>query len=385
MKEFLTFLIESISSLEDAKHFFGVNDIPKNKEELNKIYKKLSMKYHPDLGGSEEQMKDLNQANDILKKYIDSSGNKKTTTYEYNSDFWKTKVEKAKKENQFLYNYVVKYLDANIKPEIFAKHFQKVFDDEFYAEYIHKGYTGYYSETYVGKLEIKNRNKSIVGMVDITISLDKVKDDLKNNSGIGANPFQNIFQNNCTVNFIIDNKKYKLSKKNWIIKNDFDFFTNPDVLFPTKRMLEIKKKSSVSENMGSSPLKPASLKSVMKTKYDADITTQANFTYFDIPLFVINNEDGNILVRFVFYRNVILRRGNYSLYRIYGVNLDSPYKSEVKEKYKGNIAHSIPNDTYSVLEFLEETIKKAKTKKSMKEVADFLKDAFEKEYNKNMR
>lgn len=51
MKSFLEFLIEM--SVSDAMKLFGINEIPSSKEELNKHFKKLALKHHPDLGGSE--------------------------------------------------------------------------------------------------------------------------------------------------------------------------------------------------------------------------------------------------------------------------------------------------------------------------------------------
>lgn len=51
MFSFMGFIFESVNTLDDAMRIFGVNEFPKTKSELNQIYKKLSVQYHPDLGG----------------------------------------------------------------------------------------------------------------------------------------------------------------------------------------------------------------------------------------------------------------------------------------------------------------------------------------------
>ena len=94
MKSFLEFLIEM--SVSDAMKLFGITEVPSTKEELNKHFKKLALKHHPDLGGSEETMKLLNQAKDLLDKNLG-----KTFTSYKSSRFDKTNSEKDEIEREY--------------------------------------------------------------------------------------------------------------------------------------------------------------------------------------------------------------------------------------------------------------------------------------------
>ncbi len=41
-------------------------EVSANKEEIKKAYRKLAHQYHPDKGGDEKKMKELNEAYDVL-------------------------------------------------------------------------------------------------------------------------------------------------------------------------------------------------------------------------------------------------------------------------------------------------------------------------------
>ena len=56
-----------------ALKIFGLSEFPKTAAELKRLHKQLAMQNHPDRGGSLEKMKDINTANDVLKKYVGMS------------------------------------------------------------------------------------------------------------------------------------------------------------------------------------------------------------------------------------------------------------------------------------------------------------------------
>ena len=60
----------SISEIQEAKVFFGFEDLP-TEQELKKKYRELAKKYHPDInGGDDDQMQKLNHYKDVLSKSI---------------------------------------------------------------------------------------------------------------------------------------------------------------------------------------------------------------------------------------------------------------------------------------------------------------------------
>lgn len=46
-----------------------ISSLP-SEDEIKSQYKKLALKYHPDLGGDIERMKKINNANDVVRKFI---------------------------------------------------------------------------------------------------------------------------------------------------------------------------------------------------------------------------------------------------------------------------------------------------------------------------
>ncbi len=72
-KTFKEWLAEAIMDPKAALEIFGLAEFPKSATELRTLHKKLAMSNHPDRGGSLEKMKDINAANDVLKKWIGKS------------------------------------------------------------------------------------------------------------------------------------------------------------------------------------------------------------------------------------------------------------------------------------------------------------------------
>ena len=65
--------MEAMMTPQEALKIFGLAEFPKTSDELRRLHKKLALKCHPDRGGSLDKMKEINAANDILKKNIGGS------------------------------------------------------------------------------------------------------------------------------------------------------------------------------------------------------------------------------------------------------------------------------------------------------------------------
>ena len=72
-KSFKEWLEEAEMDPKAALQVFGLADFPKSIGELKTLYKKLALNNHPDRGGSLETMKDINLANEVLKRNIGRS------------------------------------------------------------------------------------------------------------------------------------------------------------------------------------------------------------------------------------------------------------------------------------------------------------------------
>ena len=106
MKKFLEYLLEQMS-FSDAMKVFNIEVVP-NKADLDKLYKKLALKNHPDLGGSEEKMKEINQAKDVLDKNVGKSLSKGSS-----SSVSRSKEDYNEEQKQYV-NYC-KAVEAELK------------------------------------------------------------------------------------------------------------------------------------------------------------------------------------------------------------------------------------------------------------------------------
>ena len=260
MKSFLEFLIEM--SVTDAMKMFGLKEVPSTKEELNKHFKKLALKHHPDLGGSEETMKLLNQAKELLDKNLGKSaksgkvaGQKseydiqmehvkeviRETLSRFDETLYKDYLDKAfgisfnvKKEfNQF----------SNLIMEFSDKERDKVFELTFYVDE-HKAYNQIYN------------TKSINGVSDRTFD-------------VGMYSF-----------VFIDNKKQVLTKDRFMKVSDAKIFTDPTILLPKTKISKLSK-GEVRKN---SNLAKRDFEALFKAKYNADIDGRGQQTYYFIPV-----------------------------------------------------------------------------------------------------
>ena len=186
MKSFLEFLIEM--SVTDAMKLFGINEVPSTKEELNKHFKKLALKHHPDLGGSEETMKMLNQAKELLDKNLGKSFKSSTVAgqkseYDIKMEYVKSLIRETL--NRFDENLYKDYLDKafgvkfNVKKsfnkftdlimEFADEERDKIFELTFYVD-AHKAYTQIYDSKTLGD---ENNKTFDIGMHSFVFIDDK--------------------------------------------------------------------------------------------------------------------------------------------------------------------------------------------------------------------
>lgn len=97
---FYDFLLENLS-YTDAKKIFNFNDDNFNVADIKKKYRSLSVIHHPDkTGGSEEKMKDINSARDILFDYIKNKSSTLTGVHAHaNTSNAKSNDSSAKKQS----------------------------------------------------------------------------------------------------------------------------------------------------------------------------------------------------------------------------------------------------------------------------------------------
>lgn len=257
MKSFLEFLIEM--SVTDAMKLFGLNEVPSSKEELNKHFKKLALKHHPDLGGSEETMKMLNQAKELLDKNLGKRVKSGKVVSEYDIQMEHVKEVIRETLSRFDENLYKDYLDkafgisfnvkkefnkySNLVMEFSDKERDKVFELTFYVD-SHKAYNQMYN------------TKSINGVSDRTFD-------------VGMYSF-----------VFIDNKKQVLTKDRFMKVSDVKIFTDPTILLPKTKISKLSK-GEVRKN---SKLAKRDFEALFKAKYNAEIDGRGQQTYYFIPV-----------------------------------------------------------------------------------------------------
>lgn len=299
MKSFLEFLIEM--SVTDAMKLFGLNEVPDNKEKLNKHFKKLALKHHPDLGGSEETMKLLNQAKELLDKNL---GKKFISSYSSTSmtpDEKKSWQEERKKQMEYVKNLV---------SQIFAK-----FDEEIYKKYLEIAFGVSFSATKKTDYYMNDRRQLIMEFADterdkifkLTFDIDEWdvrRQIFDEKSGLGSS--DKTYKIGIQSFVYIDGKKQVLVKERYYDSNDVKIFTDPTILLPKTKISkfakgEVRKNSKVSKR---------DFEAMATGKFKGKVNSVGgNQYYYYIP---VHNEEYIV----VLWRNTFMRVGYYSLHAI---------------------------------------------------------------------
>lgn len=307
MKSFLEFLIEM--SVTDAMKLFGINEVPSTKEELNKHFKKLALKHHPDLGGSEETMKMLNQAKELLDKNLGKSFKSSTVAgqkseYDIKMEYVKSLIRETL--NRFDENLYKDYLDKafgvkfNVKKsfnkftdlimEFADEERDKIFELTFYVD-AHKAYTQIYDSKTLGN----ENNKTF---------------------DIGMHSF-----------VFIDDKKQVLTKDRFMKVSDVKIFTDPTILLPKTKISKLAK----GEIRKNSKTTKRDFEALIEGKFNGEVSNLGGGqSYYYIP---VHNEEYIVVI----WRNTFMRLGYYNLYAI-GKPLDKS-KKFVFTKYQKWLEH----------------------------------------------
>ena len=276
MKSFVEFLIEM--SLDDAMKLFGIKEIPSNKEELNKHFKKLALKHHPDLGGSEETMKLLNQAKELLDKNL---GKKGSSSYVSPEEYRKAKATKqAEKDKQY-----------EVVDKLILKEFAK-FDEKLYKEYLDKAF----GISFTAKKEVKilkdywySYRKLIMEFADegrdkvFELSFMVNEEDLRRemfdkNSGLTST--NNTLNIGITSFVYLDGKKQVLVKERFIKSSDVKIFTDPTILLPKTKIAKLAK----GEPRKNSKVAKRDFEAMFKAKFDATMESSGAQRWYFIPV-----------------------------------------------------------------------------------------------------
>lgn len=232
--DFQNLLKKLAMTLSDAYAILELPDNTKDEALIKKNFKKLTLKYHPDLGGSHEKMVQLNQAKDRIDLSLKG---KDTSSY-----FWtpqqqpqnredirkqweqkkQQKDESEKKTEQELQQKLEKLKKIVLsKKNDYLKHLENIFGSipRFFIK--EKVNVGYYNGAFI---------------VDFKFKFE---------TGTECSLYINYSSTHNTYHYKSDlyyeNKLYKMQKSNYTTTPDIDFFSNPKNLFPQDKLSKLLK------------------------------------------------------------------------------------------------------------------------------------------------
>jgi hypothetical protein len=222
-------LAEIQMGVDAALQIFGLkkSDLG-DKQIINSTYRQLALRHHPDKGGDTELMKKITVAKSVLDKAVGGVGGKSSFDWEA---VGREYVELARVVNDML--------SSTFKPNNFTEYFSKVYGEPFYWVENHRipqpsdknpHYAGFDGEFF-------NKDRSVVFLFHISANLTNVK-HAGNSLGSSSNNIS--FGLMVTAYGVYNNKKLKVSQRNWSHTNRHSVLFEPSETFPPKVLEKFK-------------------------------------------------------------------------------------------------------------------------------------------------
>lgn len=298
MYSFKQFLLEKVMTFNDAIEIFGIDQVPASEKELNAIYKKLAIKYHPDLGGKTEDMARINAAKDILSKNLGKKSNGSNPS-------WEEKREQYKKDAEEIFDVFANSLKA-INPTLYVAYFKEIFKEDFTSKVLKSNLENKRGVPYI-EMEFANANRSTMFIFSIHCDVHSAVMAKQNGGSLGTS--NTTYQYRYSSNAIVNNKKQVVTRETVFSKasGSLDFIDKPEFIFPEKRI----KKFATGTVRKSSTLKKRDFESLFVTRFGGE--TFSNGAMVGWMNKVCDSEDGKQFC-VVWSRNVWDRKAFYVIY-----------------------------------------------------------------------
>ena len=243
-KNFLKFLLEDMS-LSDAHKLFGLSGHV-DASDVAKIYRKLSMKYHPDRrGGSNEMMSKVNQAREILQKeYGKATNTQQRTSSNNQNDIWNPdNWEAISKRREAEFTAIIDYVTSLLKrfdPEVYRKKIEDVFQKPIYITKNTIEDLGFDRDVAL-TLELADKDKDIIFSLEFRPRYNIY--DLRRKIFTAGTPVLNLAGQIIEIamhSFVyVDGKKQVLQKQYYAKSSDSSIFNDATLLLPTERLKKL--------------------------------------------------------------------------------------------------------------------------------------------------
>lgn len=219
MKNFRQYLIEQSLSQSEAETILGLTG-SYTADDVKAAWKKAAVHNHPDKGGTVQAMQKVNAAYDKLKN-VSKAGSK------YDPDFWENI---RKKDEEFVMAAFTKIKKA-VDLSSYQKHFEKIFGVPFRAEQNEEVHTGRSSSGWAA-LNLRFANNDNTTVIDLRVSVNSMQRYRQGGLGMEGQEVE-VF---VTPEIFHDRRKIKLTQSRYATENDYKFLSNPEKIFPAKKL-----------------------------------------------------------------------------------------------------------------------------------------------------
>jgi len=353
MKKFKDYLLESMS-YQDALRVFDIKSVG-TPDELKKKYRELSVKHHPDRGGSLDMMKKINAAYDELKKV----GGTSSSIMDFDWD----SAEKEKKE---FAERVIKYIDDTLDIQKIKDYLENIISEKltYTIDKTDPNKSGFrYHVKYIVNFSTIDGKKQFT--TDIFVSMDE-----RRNTGLGSSDTG--YNMTVYTQILYNRKKIKLFNQEW---NTRKFGTksvlkNPEELFPEKKL-----KSALGKSKSKKFTKKDAILSISR-ELDTKSSDSEQWIKFDVK------DTEKYIAMVMLKRSVIMREAAWALHGIIYPRQEENgrLKTIPRKIVQTNPKYISMNEIEEELGFIIDELKamKRETYRSMEDVERSLSKVFKK-------
>jgi curved DNA-binding protein CbpA len=231
MKSFRIFLFEATLTPSQAEKLLGLSG-SYDDTGLKQAYKKQAIANHPDRpGGSEEKMKQINLAYELLRTRVG------TKNMARDKDSMFADRDKVRAEYQALEKRVYAELISKFDTTAFVNHFETIYGESFESKvnslFSYPKNSTSYTPTSVGiKAEFWNQARNKV--FELTCSTNLI--DIKHNTGLGSSDVDISYTMWFSTLAYFGGRKVKMAQSNYDRSSTWKILRTPEQLFPSNKL-----------------------------------------------------------------------------------------------------------------------------------------------------
>jgi curved DNA-binding protein CbpA len=213
-------------SLDDALQALNLTKSDLGDESKLKLaFRQAALKAHPDKGGSNEAMRDVNDAYELLKKQTNRSNS---------MDDWKRDREETNK----LSLQILEILKSKVDYSSFVRYFNSVYNDIFTHKIVkeYPSTTEKYAYHTSFEVQFSNPDRSIIFILQLYCSTT----DARRTSSLGSGVGNISFPLGVTAYGFYNNKKLKITQRDYTTTQNHDVLNTPELAFPKNKLEKFK-------------------------------------------------------------------------------------------------------------------------------------------------